>query len=211
MDLCDQIYLGHLVPLKNTHCFHGCLVKDPIFPIFWSHPTESPNHLKSGWFGYQVDWFFMCLTFHFLTIPLKESILKLIGPTSSRRQNWRSTSSPWEIGTLRMFSLYIGCARFVPQQLRMLPQTIILVVRIAGVGSDGCGSIFPNGVMSRVTPPFSPSISSQHLSGDKFSLVLCCIGDLHNPVIWMFPKIVVPPNHPLKNRVFPYFHHPFWG
>ena len=26
----------------------------------------------------------------------------------------------------------------------------------------------------------------------------------------MFPKIVVPPNHPLKNRVFHYFHHPFW-
>ena len=29
--------------------------------------------------------------------------------------------------------------------------------------------------------------------------------------IWMFPKIVVPPNHPLKNRLFHYFHHPFWG
>ena len=29
--------------------------------------------------------------------------------------------------------------------------------------------------------------------------------------IWMFPKIMVPPNHPLKNRVFHYFHHPFWG
>ena len=29
--------------------------------------------------------------------------------------------------------------------------------------------------------------------------------------IWMFPKIVVPPNHPLKNRVFHYFHHSFWG
>ena len=30
---------------------------------------------------------------------------------------------------------------------------------------------------------------------------------------WMFPKIVgkLPPNHPLKNRVFHYFHHPFWG
>ena len=29
----------------------------------------------------------------------------------------------------------------------------------------------------------------------------------------VFPKIVglVPPNHPLKNRVFHYFHHPFWG
>ena len=27
------------------------------------------------------------------------------------------------------------------------------------------------------------------------------------------PKIGVftPPNHPLKNRVFHYFHHPFWG
>ena len=31
--------------------------------------------------------------------------------------------------------------------------------------------------------------------------------------IWVFPKIVgfSPPNHPLKNRVFHYFHHPFWG
>ena len=30
--------------------------------------------------------------------------------------------------------------------------------------------------------------------------------------IWMFPKIVVPPNHPLKNRVFHYmFTHPFLG
>ena len=30
---------------------------------------------------------------------------------------------------------------------------------------------------------------------------------------WVFPKIMVPPNHPLKlnNRVFHYFHHPFWG
>ena len=26
-----------------------------------------------------------------------------------------------------------------------------------------------------------------------------------------FQKIMVPPNHPLKNRVFHYFHHPFWG
>ena len=31
--------------------------------------------------------------------------------------------------------------------------------------------------------------------------------------IWVFPKIlgVYPPNHPLNNRVFHYFHHPFWG
>ncbi len=29
--------------------------------------------------------------------------------------------------------------------------------------------------------------------------------------MWVFPKIVVLPNHPLKNRVFHYFHHPFWG
>ena len=28
---------------------------------------------------------------------------------------------------------------------------------------------------------------------------------------WVFPKIMVSPNHPLKNRVFQYFHHPFWG
>ena len=29
--------------------------------------------------------------------------------------------------------------------------------------------------------------------------------------IWLFPKIVVPPNHPFVHRVFHYFHHPFWG
>ena len=28
--------------------------------------------------------------------------------------------------------------------------------------------------------------------------------------IWMFPKIMVPPNHPFVHRVFHYFHHPFW-
>ena len=27
----------------------------------------------------------------------------------------------------------------------------------------------------------------------------------------LFPKIMVPPNHPFVHRVFPYFHHPFWG
>ena len=27
----------------------------------------------------------------------------------------------------------------------------------------------------------------------------------------MFPKIGVPPNHPLKNRVFHEINHPFWG
>ena len=35
---------------------------------------------------------------------------------------------------------------------------------------------------------------------------------VHSQVMtWMFPKIVVPPNHPMFNRVFHYFHHPFWG
>ena len=29
--------------------------------------------------------------------------------------------------------------------------------------------------------------------------------------IWVFPRIGGNPNHPLKNKVFPYFHHPFWG
>ena len=28
---------------------------------------------------------------------------------------------------------------------------------------------------------------------------------------WMFPRMVVPPNHPFVHRVFHYFHHPFWG
>ena len=30
-------------------------------------------------------------------------------------------------------------------------------------------------------------------------------------IIWVFPKIGVPPNHPLKNRVFHEKNHPFWG
>ena len=29
--------------------------------------------------------------------------------------------------------------------------------------------------------------------------------------MWVFPKMMVPPNHPMFNRVFQYFHHPFWG
>ena len=28
---------------------------------------------------------------------------------------------------------------------------------------------------------------------------------------WVFPKIMVPPNHPFLHRVFHHFHHPFWG
>ena len=31
------------------------------------------------------------------------------------------------------------------------------------------------------------------------------------PYIWVFPKIMVPPNHPFVHSVFHYFHHPFWG
>ena len=34
------------------------------------------------------------------------------------------------------------------------------------------------------------------------------VGDIYQ--IWMCPKSGVPPNHPLKNRVFHDFHHPFW-
>ena len=30
-------------------------------------------------------------------------------------------------------------------------------------------------------------------------------------ILWVFPKIMVPPNHPFVHRVFHYFHHPFWG
>ena len=30
--------------------------------------------------------------------------------------------------------------------------------------------------------------------------------------MWVFPKIGVGhPNHPMFNRIFHYFHHPFWG
>ena len=38
-----------------------------------------------------------------------------------------------------------------------------------------------------------------------------CLVDVGKGLIWVFPKIMVPPNHPLKNRVFHYFHHPFLG
>ena len=39
-----------------------------------------------------------------------------------------------------------------------------------------------------------------------FTLVLTLVGSN-----WVFPKIMVPPNHPLRNGVSIYFHHPFWG
>ncbi len=32
----------------------------------------------------------------------------------------------------------------------------------------------------------------------------------HDTDTWVFPKIMVHPNHPFVHRVFPYFHHPFW-
>ena len=34
---------------------------------------------------------------------------------------------------------------------------------------------------------------------------------LHLKMEWVFPKIRVPPNHPLNNRVFHHFHHPILG
>ena len=46
------------------------------------------------------------------------------------------------------------------------------------------------------------SIQQEYLSSLEWS----------NIFTWVFPKIGVPIiNHPLKNRVFHYFHHPFWG
>ena len=36
-------------------------------------------------------------------------------------------------------------------------------------------------------------------------------GGSNNGDVWVFPKIMgKPPNHPLNNSVFHYFHHPFW-
>ena len=35
--------------------------------------------------------------------------------------------------------------------------------------------------------------------------------DLESGNIWVFPKIVVPPKIIHFNKVFHYFHHPFWG
>ena len=34
---------------------------------------------------------------------------------------------------------------------------------------------------------------------------------IHQISRWVFPKIGLPPNHPLKHRVFHNFHHAFWG
>ena len=34
---------------------------------------------------------------------------------------------------------------------------------------------------------------------------------LASRINWVFPKIMVPPNHPFVRRVFRCFHHPFWG
>ena len=56
---------------------------------------------------------------------------------------------------------------------------------------------------------FTPSSWGKPLARDPQGLtgltVWWCL------VRWRFPKIMVPPNHPLNNRVFHYFHHPFWG
>ena len=37
------------------------------------------------------------------------------------------------------------------------------------------------------------------------SVSMCCFA------AWVFPKIMVPPNHPLKNKVFHEINHPFLG
>ena len=63
---------------------------------------------------------------------------------------------------------------------------------------------------------FKKSTQKVWFSTGEFSIfpgwVLTEIPTLHLYVFWVFPKIgVFPPNHPLKNKVFHYFHHPFWG
>ena len=45
-----------------------------------------------------------------------------------------------------------------------------------------------------------PLLSSTHQSRQNTCYVY----------IWVFPKIMVCPNHPFFHRVFHYFHHPFW-
>ena len=48
-------------------------------------------------------------------------------------------------------------------------------------------------------------------------MVLFCPGGFFCPGTWAHLRALkvsweaVPPNHPLKNRVFHFFHHPFWG
>ena len=36
-------------------------------------------------------------------------------------------------------------------------------------------------------------------------------GGCHSIAMWVFPKIMLPPNHPMFNRVFHEINHPFWG
>ena len=57
----------------------------------------------------------------------------------------------------------------------------------------------------RLSPGRDPSRISMFSASDG---VRFCF---YHHFIWVFPKIVVPPNHPFVHRVFHYFHHPFWG
>ena len=69
--------------------------------------------------------------------------------------------------------------------------------------------------MERYEAPF---MHAQRVSIiEKESLTNHFVGKKHMchfplfPAIWVFPKIMVPPNHPFVHRDFHYFHHPFWG
>ena len=67
------------------------------------------------------------------------------------------------------------------------------------------------GHTTKITPAWADPVTVQLRVSHQEKLMFKTARKLER--IWMFPKIVGenPPNHPLKNRVFHYFHHPFWG
>ena len=56
-----------------------------------------------------------------------------------------------------------------------------------------------------------PYIFFLNPSGDPKKTKKACFFIMFIPNIWVFPKIMISPNHPFVHRVFHYFHHPFWG
>ena len=74
---------------------------------------------------------------------------------------------------------------------------------------DWLGCISPNGFSINL----AMGLDSQGRPGPQGYEVAVFLGRMkrYPGIWWVFPKIMVSPNHPLVHRVFHYFHHPFWG
>ena len=70
------------------------------------------------------------------------------------------------------------------------------------------------GIESLKAATISNTFSNHWIGGDRptFPPILWKNDSKTKLSTWVFPKIMGKPlNHPLKKRVFHYFHHPFWG